>query len=784
MKKKYLYIAGAKHWNNLLGKFTKLQKRLQLLSNNSDSTRYKKLVNKLQNIFSKLEKMQYQTGIKVAGTSLALVLSAFTANAQFAAGELLQGNLTINVSYSSNPVFADIDGDGDLDLYIGGADGKINVFTNNNGLFTATANLQAGGTDIVGDNSSPVFADIDGDSDLDLYIGGVFGEIKVFTNNSGVFTAAPDLQAGGTTIDADSYSKPTFADIDGDGDLDLYVGNNYGVIKVFTNNSGVFTAAPDLQAGGTIIDVGSHAKPAFEDIDGDGDLDLYVGEYSGSIKVFTNNSGVFTAAPDLQAGGITIDVSYRSSPTFADIDGDGDLDLYVGEYYGTVKVFTNNSGVLTAAPDLQAGGTNIDVGISSSLTFEDIDTDGDLDIYVGEKYGRINIFTNNNAVFSKEPLFQVGGGALDVGLRSHPAFADIDGDGDLDLYVGGGTGEIKVFTNNSGVFTAATDLQADGSTIDVGADSKPTFADIDGDGDLDLYVGEFFGRIYVFTNNNGVFTAAPDLQAGGTNIDIGDRSTPIFADIDGDGDLDLYVGDLYGAIKVFTNNSGVFTAAPDLQAGGTDINVGYWNAPTFADVDGDGDLDLYVGNSDGHITLYENTSAAAILVSSITVQGQGGVSTIATPAGTLQIEAAILPVNASNSTYTWSLVNGTGSASIDANGLLTATTDGTVTVTATANDASGETAGMIVTISNQSVGIDAATANAINIYPNPVQNELFIEMAEGQITEINILDLSGKIVRSIIDNTKTIDVSDLTQGIYFLKIRTENDASATQFIKQ
>ena len=179
-----------------------------------------------------------------------------------------------------------------------------------------------------------------------------------------------------------------------------------------------------------------------------------------------------------------------------------------------------------------------------------------------------------------------------------------------------------------------------------------------------------------------------------------------------------------------------------------------------------------------------STNCSTTLVSSITVQGQGGVSTIVTPAGTLQMQATVLPANADDATYTWSVVNGTGSASIDANGLLTAATDGTVTVTATANDASGETANMIVTISNQSVGIDIATANTINIYPNPVQNELFIDFENEQITEINILDVSGKIVKSLNDNTNSIDVSNLTEGIYLLKVRTENGSSTAKFIKK
>ncbi|NQX97776.1 MAG: VCBS repeat-containing protein [Flavobacteriales bacterium] len=234
MKKIYLFVKGAKRWNNLLNKFSKLHKRLQLLLDSDNAKQYNKLVNKLQSVYSKLEKMQYQTGVKVTTTSLAIILSAFTANAQFAAGQLLQAGLTtIEVPQSSKPTFADIDGDGDLDLYLGEQNGKIKVFTNNAGVFTAASDLQAGGTVInIGYRASPTFADIDGDGDLDLYVGGQSGTIKVFTNNSGVFTAASDLQAGATAIDVGSSASPTFADIDGDGDLDLYVGEYYATIKV------------------------------------------------------------------------------------------------------------------------------------------------------------------------------------------------------------------------------------------------------------------------------------------------------------------------------------------------------------------------------------------------------------------------------------------------------------------------------------------------------------------------------------------------------------------------
>ena len=90
-------------------------------------------------------------------------------------------------------------------------------------------------------------------------------------------------------------------------------------------------------------------------------------------------------------------------------------------------------------------------------------------------------------------------------------------------------------------------------------------------------------------------------------------------------------------------------------------------------------------------------------VTSITVDGQGGVSTITTDGGTLQMVETILPIDASNKTVTWSVVNGTGSAIIDASGVLSATGNGTITVTATANDGTGITGNKDITISNQAI---------------------------------------------------------------------------------
>ncbi|MGB0917795.1 MAG: T9SS type A sorting domain-containing protein [Flavobacteriales bacterium] len=179
-----------------------------------------------------------------------------------------------------------------------------------------------------------------------------------------------------------------------------------------------------------------------------------------------------------------------------------------------------------------------------------------------------------------------------------------------------------------------------------------------------------------------------------------------------------------------------------------------------------------------------STNCVTDYVSSINVQGEAGASTITVLGGTLQMEASVVPTYADNDTYTWSVTNGTGSATIDANGLLTAATNGTVTVVATANDGSGVFGNTVVTISNQNVGInEAAEKIQVAVYPNPVASQFTVTVDE-KIESITIVDVAGKTVKSLAFTTNTIDVSDLTKGMYFLQIQTANGLASKQLIKE
>src|SRR5207247_74965 len=138
----------------------------------------------------------------------------------------------------------------------------------------------------------------------------------------------------------------------------------------------------------------------------------------------------------------------------------------------------------------------------------------------------------------------------DVGNRSSPALADIDGDGDLDVLIGEDNGN-TIFFANTGTATApafAAPLTNPFGLAAVGFSSSPALADIDGDGDLDVLIGEDNGNT-IFFQNTGTATApafAAPLTTPSGLADVGYRSSPAFADIDGDGDLDALIGERYG----------------------------------------------------------------------------------------------------------------------------------------------------------------------------------------------------------------------------------------------
>jgi hypothetical protein len=259
-----------------------------------------------------------------------------------------------------------------------------------------------GYTPPVSDFAKPVFADIDNDEDLDLLTGDYGGNIH-FYENTGT-TAAPAFGADQPNpfglISSGYLAFPTLADIDNDGDVDLFVGGYNGNILFFQNTGTVSApafASPQPNPFG-LIPTNGFAIPGFADIDNDGDLDLFAGEYDGNTKYFVNTGTIALphfGAPVLNPFGISA-VLYVGTPAFADLDHDGDLDLLIGEMYGNTRYFKNNGtpqSPVFASPITNPFGI-VPVNYYCFPVFADLDNDGDLDLMTGEMDSNLQYFEN------------------------------------------------------------------------------------------------------------------------------------------------------------------------------------------------------------------------------------------------------------------------------------------------------------------------------------------------------------------------------------------------------
>lgn len=175
--------------------------------------------------------------------------------------------------------------------------------------------------------------------------------------------------------------------------------------------------------------------------------------------------------------------------------------------------------------------------------------------------------------------------------------------------------------------------------------------------------------------------------------------------------------------------------------------------------------------------------SSAVLVTTISVDGASGSSTITTPSGTLQMTAAVLPANADDNSITWSVTNGTGSASISANGLLTALSDGTATVTATANDGSGVIGTKIITISNQSTSIFETSVNeSFTVYPNPNNGVFQLKGAQLEACKrLTIINILGESVYQNNNIDSKLNLSHLPKGVYVIQLH-DNEKSFSKKI--
>ena len=539
------------------------------------------------------------------------------------------------------PQLVDIDGDSDLDLFVQEAAGELILFE------------RAAGSEVRFDWRTDRyegldvgewyrFADLDDDGDPDLLGEAKYSMIQAWENRGPEadprFVSIADTLRDdqGRPIFSDRQNIPNVVDFDCDGLLDLMLGRLDGSVTRYEatapwsgEGAPSFAFVTDNFEGISIV---AQITPSsrhgantlvFADLDGDGDKDLIWGDWFEPGLLLLENNGTcdmpgFSNTPVPWPVGDPIATSGYNAPSFGDVDADGDLDAIVGILGGAYNPITTAADNLYLLEQTADGWSlvtrrlieQVDVGAESVPAVGDLDADGDLDILLANKIDPANnrtamIYRLENVGSAERPEYREAGALAEVTGDFHyaPALADLDADGDLDLLVGTWNKGVFLY-RNEGTAESPRFARVEEPLVDLtrGSHASPALGDLDGDGDLDLVAGESSGEVNVW-RNDGTATAPSFILVTDTlmAIDLGRRSAPALADLNGDGRLDLVLGSESGETRVLWG-----TGALDRFDDAGTIALPGIAAPEFADLDGDGDLDLLAGEIAGGLRWYEN----------------------------------------------------------------------------------------------------------------------------------------------------------------------------------
>jgi outer membrane protein assembly factor BamB len=370
---------------------------------------------------------------------------------------------------------------------------------------------------------SAAVGDINGDGRVEVVISSFDGWVYAIDGSAQGLITTPKWSF---KTDALIWSSPALGDVDGDGRVEVVVGSDDRNVYVLDGATGA-----EKWRFATLNRV--RASPTLADIDGDGQLEIVI----ASSRIYA-----LDARARRQKWAYPLSTTAFSSAAVGDIDGDGRLEVVVGSYDNIVFALSGSTGTLRW---MFAAGNQVE----SSPALGDIDGDGKIEVVFGQGFisGRTpkGIYALSGADGSRRWFFDL---EEDQRIISSPAIGDIDGDGQTEVVIGTNAKRLYAF-QGQGDAQGRAQVKYVHEALNF-IESSPALGDIDNDGRLEVVVGSHDFKLYVLEAVPGQqrFRVEWTFTPPGANIFF---SSPTLADIDGDGLLEIVIGNNNGTLYAF-----------------------------------------------------------------------------------------------------------------------------------------------------------------------------------------------------------------------------------------